>query len=199
MKRRIISKHGSSANHVIKTPQSIIVKHILLTHSQVPKNKGVFGDNVWLITNIAVLCDEIQINTVCSHARGEAALQSKRSLWQWPIERADIQRVKDCDLAQNTKTKTQIKSVEMNGVTNLRGDSCCEQKGSMWSQSLRTKTDNGQQIRMKKLSLCFLTWMKTCGRLFFLNEWTLSALDYTHLTTHPYGYSTRSTVIYCSA
>lgn len=99
--------------------------------------------------------------------------------------------------AQNTKIE--IKSVEMNGVTNLRGDSCCEQKGSMWSQSLRTKTDNGQQMRMKKLSFCFLTWMKTCGRLFFLNEWTLSALDYTHLPTHPYGYSTRSTVIYHTA
>lgn len=178
MKRRIISKHGSPANHVIKTPQSIIVKHILLTHSQVPKNKGVFGGNVWLIRNIAVLCDEIQINTVCSHARGEAALQSKRSLWQWPIQRADIQRVKDCDSTKH-KDKDWNKKCEMNGVTNLRGDSCCEQKGSMWSQSLRTKTDNGQQMRMKKLSFCFLTWMKTCGRLFFLNEWTLSALDYT--------------------
>lgn len=120
-------------------------------------------------------------------------------------------RVKDCDLAQNTKTKIEIKSVRWTGSLTLEGTRAVSRKArceaKAWGQRQTTVNRWGwrnwvfafwHEWKHVEVLSQYLS-LQLPLRLFFLNEWTLSALDYTHLTTHPYGYSTRSTVIYRTA
>lgn len=100
-------------------------------------------------------------------------------------------RVKDCDLAQNTKTKIEIKSVRWTGSLTLEGTRAVSRKArceaKAWGQRQTTVNRWGwrnwvfafwHEWKHVEVLSQYLS-LQLPLRLFFLNEWTLSALDYT--------------------